>query len=297
MGLFGKKKATADDVAAVHLDVAALRDQLAQAEQSRDSLSRELTGLRATVLALGDSAAPRDAVDQRFAELGRRLECVGPIVRGVDELRGRLADEQRAHDEQRAILADQVERADEQRARLASRLDQLAARVDGLPDIQPGLAQLGERIDQLPDLRPCLDQLARRIDQLPDLAPALDELRERLDGRSDHGHRLDDITARFDGLSEQAANQEHLVERLATLDAAVAAGTRRLEEQIVELGRDVDALAGLPSMAVRECPSAGVVDELRAGQARLAGEQVRFQIAVREDVAALAEQLRRVTAR
>ena len=38
-------------------------------------------------------------------------------------------------------------------------------------------------------------------------------------------------------------------------------------------------------------------DELRSGQTRLAQEQTRFQIAVRQDVATLAEQVRRATVR
>jgi hypothetical protein len=36
-----------------------------------------------------------------------------------------------------------------------------------------------------------------------------------------------------------------------------------------------------------------VIDELRDGQVRLANEQARYQIAFREDLARLAEQLRR----
>jgi hypothetical protein len=55
------------------------------------------------------------------------------------------------------------------------------------------------------------------------------------------------------------------------------------------LSGDIDALAARPDPA----EAIAAVDGLRSGQERLAGEQARYQIAFREDLAALADQLAR----
>ncbi len=77
---------------------------------------------------------------------------------------------------------------------------------------------------------------------------------------------------------------------MAELDARVTSVSTELANQIAELGNDIDALNSRP-------PGDGVdpeaVGELRDGQVRLANEQARYQIAFREDLARLAEQLRR----
>lgn len=88
-----------------------------------------------------------------------------------------------------------------------------------------------------------------------------------------------------------AARLDELAERLSDLDARVTAVSTELANQVSELGNDIEALAVRP-------PSEGAVDEavlgeLRNGQTRLANEQARYQIAFREDLARLAEQLRR----
>ena len=63
-----------------------------------------------------------------------------------------------------------------------------------------------------------------------------------------------------------------------------------LANQLAELGNDIDALDAAPAA---DGATAEVVGELRDGQVRLANEQARYQIAFREDLARLAEQLRR----
>jgi hypothetical protein len=101
---------------------------------------------------------------------------------------------------------------------------------------------------------------------------SLREALERQDARRpppDPGQRLDELAA-----------------KLAELDARLTSVSTELANQIAELGNDIDALDNGP-------PDGTVVDELRDGQSRLANEQARYQIAFREDLARLAEQLRR----
>ncbi len=83
---------------------------------------------------------------------------------------------------------------------------------------------------------------------------------------------------------------DELASKLAELDARVTSVSTELANQIAELGNDLDALDNSPPGAA---PDGAVVDELRDGQVRLANEQARYQIAFREDLARLAEQLHR----
>jgi chromosome segregation ATPase len=84
---------------------------------------------------------------------------------------------------------------------------------------------------------------------------------------------------------------DELTSKLAELDARVTSVSTELANQITELGRDLDALDNRPPDAAP--PDGAVIDELRDGQVRLANEQARYQIAFREDLARLAERLRR----
>jgi hypothetical protein len=90
-------------------------------------------------------------------------------------------------------------------------------------------------------------------------------------------------------LDEQQAASQALRDRLAVLDDRVTAVSTELANQLTELGHDIDALAARP---------AGTVDDealtaVRDGQVKLANEQVRYQIAFREDLARLAQELKR----
>ena len=96
--------------------------------------------------------------------------------------------------------------------------------------------------------------------------------------------RLDDErSALADKLQEIADRAEAVDVRLTTVSTELA-------RQIDELGSEVnrDNPAGVDSDAITE-----IFTELRDGQTRLANEQARYQIAFRQDLANLVEQLRR----
>jgi hypothetical protein len=72
------------------------------------------------------------------------------------------------------------------------------------------------------------------------------------------------------------------------IDARLAEVTQQFSNQFLELGNEIDhALSRHPSAT-----DLGL-DELRAAQERLAAEQARYQIAFRQDLARLADDLRR----
>ncbi len=83
---------------------------------------------------------------------------------------------------------------------------------------------------------------------------------------------------------------DELAAKLNELDRRVTAVSTELANQMSELNNDIEALAKRPPGSG---PGEEVLDELRDGQVRLANEQARYQIAFREDLARLAEQLRR----
>jgi capsule polysaccharide export protein KpsE/RkpR len=83
---------------------------------------------------------------------------------------------------------------------------------------------------------------------------------------------------------------EELATKVANLDARVTSVSTELANQISELSTDIDSLDRRPN---GNGVTPEVVGDLRDGQVRLANEQARYQIAFREDLARLAEQLRR----
>lgn len=90
--------------------------------------------------------------------------------------------------------------------------------------------------------------------------------------------------------SDTAARLDTVVEQIGALDARITSVSTELANQLSELGNDIESLQTRP-------PGETVDDEvlggLRESQERLANEQARYQIAFREDLAKLAEQLRR----
>jgi type I site-specific restriction endonuclease len=88
---------------------------------------------------------------------------------------------------------------------------------------------------------------------------------------------LDILRARFQRLSD----------RLDEVDTRITSIATELANQITELSGDVE------SIAKEHPPTDDIVTEIRDAQVKLANEQARYQIAFREDLAHLAERLRR----
>ncbi|MBA3605292.1 MAG: hypothetical protein M3487_01760 [Actinomycetota bacterium] len=87
-----------------------------------------------------------------------------------------------------------------------------------------------------------------------------------------------------------AVRLDELAAQLSALDQRVTSVSTELANQVTELGHDIDAAGGHHN---GNGAGEAVIGELHDGQVRLATEQARYQIAFREDLARLAEQLRR----
>lgn len=88
-------------------------------------------------------------------------------------------------------------------------------------------------------------------------------------------------------IDDIGAQLRRITERIDEVDGRITSISTELANQITEMSGDLDALGG------KEAPTEEIVDELRDAQLRLAGEQARYQIAFRQDLAELADRLKR----
>ena len=90
-----------------------------------------------------------------------------------------------------------------------------------------------------------------------------------------------------EAVEQLAAKMQRIGERLDEVDQRISSISTELANQITELSGDIESMGG------NEPATDEVVDELRDAQTRLASEQARYQIAFRQDLADLADRLRR----
>jgi chromosome segregation ATPase len=83
------------------------------------------------------------------------------------------------------------------------------------------------------------------------------------------------------------ARVQRLSDRLDAVDARITSISTELANQLTELSADVE------SIAKDHPPTDDIVMEIRDAQVKLANEQARYQIAFRDDLADLAERLKR----
>ena len=83
------------------------------------------------------------------------------------------------------------------------------------------------------------------------------------------------------------ARLQRMSDKLEQIDARITSISTELANQITELSGDVE------SIAKEHPPTDDIVVEIRDAQVKLANEQARYQIAFREDLADLAERLKR----
>jgi chromosome segregation ATPase len=126
------------------------------------------------------------------------------------------------------------------------------------------------------------------VDRVKSEVGRLNETMQRYDERAKQVE--DALAVQPDGVGELAGRIDALAEQLTALEGRLTSVATELTNQLSELGSDIEALNRRgPATPIDE----ETLDELRDTQTRLATEQARYQIAFREDLARLAEQLRR----
>ncbi|MBU6225980.1 MAG: hypothetical protein KGQ43_00170 [Acidobacteria bacterium] len=111
---------------------------------------------------------------------------------------------------------------------------------------------------------------------------------------------LDTLRAEFAQMRVDLDSTRKQLDEMITINDKVVADLRLLDDRLVHMGREFanqihELATGIDSLEKHaDSVSAETVAELHDVQARLAAEQVRYEIAFRQDLAEIADQLRRI---
>jgi hypothetical protein len=246
-----------------------------------------------------------DHFKQRLGELDVLHERVAGVealhdrVAGVEALHDRVAGVESLHERIAGVeaLHDRVAGVEALHERVGDldNVDQRLASIDGL---SMQLAQLNARVAAQAELGGQVSALRDRVAQITDqpsgsdddIRLQLQEIGERLRASEETQAQVALLLERTTASDTEArAVREHM----ALLDQRLTNVSIELANQLSELGRDIDGLGQRVPEVAEGVVSDEVVDALRGGQVKLANEQARYEIAFREDLAALAEQLKR----
>lgn len=98
-----------------------------------------------------------------------------------------------------------------------------------------------------------------------------------------------DLARRTNELSHLTGVANALDSRIGILDSRLSAMTTELTHQLHELGSEIETLVNSRD----ESSAQQAIEHLRTSQTRIANEQARYEIAFRQDLAELAELIRR----
>lgn len=170
---------------------------------------------------------------------------------------------------------------------------ELRAMKESLEHHQRSTSELSQRlstsIHEAPTPAQGLDSLVARVEEMQAKHAELDAKLAASGEAPAAAPEFDALVARVEEVQAKHADLEG---KLAELSARISSVSTELANQITELGHDIDAL-GEASTSGGPAIDESTIGALRDGQVRLANEQARYQIAFRDDLAKLAEQLRR----
>ncbi len=98
-----------------------------------------------------------------------------------------------------------------------------------------------------------------------------------------------ELTKRTNDLSLVTAATNGLDQKIAIIDTRLKTMTTELSHQLHELGSEIESLVKISD----ESASRAALEQLRINQTRIANEQARYEIAFRQDLAEIIEQIRK----
>ncbi len=213
-------------------------------------------------------------------ETAERLEVLSRQIGAIDELAGRIAAVE--------PLAERVAAVDA----FAGQLSQLNARVSAQAEFGVQLSSLRDRITELQTQVTEQRALASEA--------ASDDVNDRVNALADRMAATDGLLNQLGQLAERVSANDVAVrqttDQVSALEERLNSVSTELANQVRELGTDIDGLAAQAAQAEddgEDASSEAFAESLRESQVKLAKEQARYEIAFREDLASLAEQLRR----
>ena len=284
-------------------DIAGFGDQLSQLWAKVDASEAQARQAQEQAAALAQQLAESGdrvgAVDARVGELAGRLDGQGHLDQQIAEIWSRIVG---AEEQTRSAQAH----ADE----LHRRLDETASSVQAFADtsaqantaeIDRQLAELRARLEQQAQLPDRLADLDRRLASLPDRGGEIQQLHERISELTSSLPDTQGLSSQLSELSQRVSSSETdaraALAQASALDERIQNVSTQLANQLGELSREMDSLASRPQPAAAAVADDAVLQTLRSGQVKLASEQARYEISFREDLAALAEQVRQLRGR
>ncbi len=277
-----------------------LPDHLPKINEFETQLAQLRAELETTTAAAAEAAAtpPPPPTSGPDPETLERIAAVQQRVNDLDQIRHRLGEID--HFKQRMgeidLLHQRVAGVEELHQRI-SELDSIEQRLATVDGLAMQLQQLNARVAAQAELGGQLSALRDRVTQLTEQphGAADDDVRLQLQEIGERLRSNDDLHAQVSQLMEKSAVNDTearaVREHMAVLDQRLTNVGTELANQLSELGRDIDGLGQRVPEGADGVVSDEVVDALRGGQVKLANEQARYEIAFREDLAALAEQL------
>lgn len=297
MGLFRKKTDDPDQLDVLRSEITSLRERLDAADQQKTELLARVDSVDETSAALYQRV---DSLDSNANELATRVGSVNDEV-------GRVREGVAVVNQQ----VDSVSSLGAEVQSLAHRLDATTAPLPPLPAPDGHFERLLRQVATLSDTVAAQGE-ANIVDpaDINALAVRLDAISADLAAQAG---RLDEVAAQAidaplvptvdpDDVSAMRAEMAQMAERMATLDRRMTNVSTELANQLTELSNDLEVLLEASN---DDDPDDGddvaavslAIEAVQRSTERLAGEQARYQIQFREDLAELAERLRRPTSR
>jgi len=265
------------------------------------TISHRLEALSAKVDA---GPAPDPGLLARLDQLSARIDSAPDAAR-VGDLEARLGELAAKADQPVEAAAPLVSAGPDDDT--IARIDALAERVGAIDSFGSQLAQLNARVSAQAEFGAQLGSLRDRISELSNetedrraaaLAATGDaDLRDRVNSIADRISSNEGIAAQIAQLAERVAANDtttrQATQQVAAIEQRLNSVSTELANQVSELGRDIDGLAAHSNEVASGSLSEEVIDGLKTSQVKLAAEQARYEIAFRQDLAALAEQVRR----
>ncbi|MEO6124937.1 MAG: hypothetical protein ABIR32_14625 [Ilumatobacteraceae bacterium] len=164
----------------------------------------------------------------------------------------------------------------------------LEVQLQQLDAATAGLAARSHMIDEVTARLAEVDVLKRQVAQIDVVNAKV----QSLDGLN---AKLADLADRVVASADDAKQAK---QQTAALQERISNVTTELANQLGELSSELDSLAASKASdaehVVAEQPmSTEAIDQVKSAQVRLANEQARYEIAFRQDLASLAEQIKR----
>jgi chromosome segregation ATPase len=287
MGLFKRNAETRQQLDALRSELFQVRQRLEETELAKRRLAEQVVRLGAGHDLLTSQVGD---VETKVASVERHVVTVagsiGPAIDSAVAGAASTADVEQLRNEM-TRLGGLATKVDELRAGLAAQ--QLAAANASGPTADDHAA-LQQRLDELSTA------IARQREQIADVALVATDSAERTDIALGEMRALaeptDDTPAR-DLDAEMRAHLGQLAEKVGAIDSRVNQVSLELTNQLTELSGDLDRASAQADAAELIEKLTTQLDDVTDGQERLATEQARYAIQFREDLAELADRVRR----